>query len=90
MPEEVFADGRDGGDILDWSEERLTYAERLRAKGVQVRPSGWTWGTRDQVAEWRTDDGARFKAVRDQGGHIVTEETTPSGRQRKHVAINLG
>lgn len=46
--------------------------------------------TRDQVVEWRTDDGARFKATRDQGGHIVTEETTASGRQRKHVTINLG
>lgn len=46
--------------------------------------------TRDQVAEWRTEDGGRFKAVRDQAGHIVTEETAPSGRQRKHVTINLG
>lgn len=89
MPEEVFADGRDGGDILDWSEERLTYAERLRAKGVQVRPSGWTSATRDQVDEGRTDDGGRYKHTTDQLGHEVTEETTPVGRERKHVRINL-
>lgn len=46
--------------------------------------------TRDQVAEWKAEDGSRFKAVRDGGGHIVTEETTAKGEQRKHVAINLG
>ncbi|MER7361947.1 hypothetical protein [Nonomuraea wenchangensis] len=46
--------------------------------------------TRDEVVEGRTPEGGRFKAVRDQAGHIVTEETTPSGRQRKHVTIHLG
>ncbi|MEV6036040.1 hypothetical protein AB0L65_33135 [Nonomuraea sp. NPDC052116] len=71
-------------------EEDLSYAERLRRKGVQTRPSGWSHATRDETVEGSTDDGGRFKATRDTAGHIVTEETTASGRQRKHVTINLG
>jgi hypothetical protein len=67
----------------------ISYGEKLRRKGIQVRTSGWSWRTRDQVAEGRTDEGGRFKTVRDQAGHEVTEETTPTGRQRRHVHINL-
>ncbi|MGW4406511.1 hypothetical protein ACWEJ6_20955 [Nonomuraea sp. NPDC004702] len=69
--------------------EDIPYAERLRQKNIQTRPSGWTSATRDEVAEGATPEGGRFKAVRDTAGHIVTEETTPSGKQRKHVTINL-
>lgn len=69
-------------------ESGVTYAEWLRQKGVQVRPGGWT-GTRDQVAEWRTDDGGRFKRTTDQAGHETTQETTPDGREKQHVRINL-
>ncbi|MEV8637800.1 hypothetical protein AB0395_39750 [Streptosporangium sp. NPDC051023] len=50
---------------------------------------GRTWVTRDQVSEGRTEDGGRFKTVRDQRGHDVTQETTPVGRERQHVRINL-
>ncbi|MFI7691793.1 hypothetical protein ACIBQ6_22180 [Nonomuraea sp. NPDC049655] len=71
-------------------DDDLSYAERMRRKGVQTRTAGWSHATRDEVAEGRTEEGGRFKAVRDTAGHIVTEETTPSGRQRKHVTINLG
>ena len=70
-------------------DDDIPYAEKLRRKGVQTRPSGWTNATRDEVAEGSTPDGGRFKATRDTFGHIVTEETTPSGHQRKHVTINL-
>jgi hypothetical protein len=48
-----------------------------------------TWRTRDQVTEGRTGEGGRYKAVLDQAGNRVTEETTPKGSQRKHVHINL-
>lgn len=48
-----------------------------------------TWATRDQIAEGRTEDGERFKRVRDQLGNDVTERTDAHGRQRKDVNINL-
>ncbi|WP_214322094.1 hypothetical protein [Nonomuraea sediminis] len=48
-----------------------------------------TWATRDQVEEGRTEEGGRYKAVRDQNGHHVIEETRPSGELRQHVQINL-
>lgn len=70
-------------------DEDIPYAEKLRRKNVQVRPSGWTAATRDQVDEGRTEDGGRYKHTTDQLGHEVTEETTPVGRERKHVQINL-
>lgn len=66
-----------------------TYGEWLRSKGIQVRPQGWSYVTRDQVRTGRTDDGGRFKKTRDQLGHVVTQETTPDGRERQHVHINL-
>jgi hypothetical protein len=69
-------------------DDGLPYAERLRRKGVQVRPSGWT-ATRDQVSEWRAEDGSRFKKVTDQAGHETTQETTPDGHEKQHVRINL-
>lgn len=48
-----------------------------------------TWRTRDQVTEGRTEDGGRFQRRRDQLGNDVTRETTPRGRERQHVRINL-
>ncbi|MFC4006648.1 hypothetical protein ACFOY2_05410 [Nonomuraea purpurea] len=71
------------------SEDGLTYGERLRRKAIQVRAGGWSWNTRDQVTEWRTADGGHFKKVTDQAGHETTQETTPDGRERQHVRINL-
>lgn len=66
-----------------------TYGAYLRSKSIQVRPGGWTWRTQDQVRTGRTDDGGLFKKTRDQLGHVVTQETTPDGRERQHVHINL-
>ena len=68
----------------------VSYAERLRRKGVQVRASGWSHHTRDQVSEGRTPEGERFKRVRDQLGHEVTERTDSGGVERRDVRINLG
>lgn len=48
-----------------------------------------TWVTRDQPVEGRTEDGSRFKTVRDQNGHDVTDRTGPDGRERRDVRINL-
>lgn len=48
-----------------------------------------TCATRDQVVEGRTEDGGRYKRVRDQLGNDVTERTDARGRQRKDVNINL-
>lgn len=70
-------------------DEDISYGEWLRRKGVQTRTSGWSWHTHDQVAEWRAEDGARFKKTVDQAGHETTQETTPDGRERQHVRVNL-
>ncbi|MEV6159423.1 hypothetical protein AB0L53_54735 [Nonomuraea sp. NPDC052129] len=53
---------------------------------ITVEP---TWATRDQVTEWRSEDGSRFKRVTDQAGHETTQETTLDGREKQHVRINL-
>lgn len=60
-----------------------------RGRTADVVTGERTWATRDQHAEWATRDGSRFKAIRDQAGNIVTHETTPRGRERKHVHIGL-
>ncbi|MER6575834.1 hypothetical protein [Nonomuraea sp. NPDC001023] len=65
--------------------EDITYAEKLRRKGIQVRPSGWTWNTRDQVLE----DSPTRKTVRDQAGNDVTERTDDKGGYHRDVQINL-
>lgn len=62
-----------------------TYGAYLRAKNLQVRP-GWTWRTRDQVAEGRRSDGTRFQRRRDQLGHDTVEHADG----RRDVTINLG
>jgi len=69
--------------------EGPSFGEYLRG-GPDVILGERTWRTRDQVEEGRTPDGGRYKRVVDQAGHVVTEETTPSGRERRHVRINLG
>lgn len=68
-------------------EEGLSYAEKLRRKGV--RALGRTWRTQDQVREGVRKDGTRFKTVRDQNGNDVTDRTGPDGRERRDVRINL-
>ncbi|MEV0382427.1 hypothetical protein [Nonomuraea sp. NPDC050643] len=82
---------------MPWDPSAETFGEYMRGgeplgegRTTDVVTGERTYLTRDQVVEGRTPDGGRFKAVRDQGGNVVTEETTPSGRQRKHVAIHLG
>ena len=72
-----------------------TFGEWMRGGGelgqqtADVVVGERTWATQDQVVEGRTEEGGRFKAVRDQAGHHVIEETRPSGEQRQHVQINL-
>jgi len=48
-----------------------------------------TWVTRDEVVEGRTSEGGRYQRRRDQLGNDVIRETTPQGRERQHVRINL-
>lgn len=62
-----------------------TFGQYVREKGVQVRPSGWTWQTRDQVLE----DTPTRRTVRDQAGNDVTERTDEHGGYHRDVAINL-
>jgi len=63
----------------------LSYAEKLRRKGVQTRPSGWTWQTRDQVTVGRREDGVQFERRVDQLGN----ETTEHADGRRDVTINI-
>lgn len=75
---------------MPWDPESgITFGEYMRAKSIQVRPAGWTWTTRDQVAEGRNQAGERFKTTTDQLGNQVTERTDAKGRQRKDVNIIL-
>lgn len=60
-----------------------------RGRTTDVVTGPRTWATRDQVTEGRRDDGTRFRRTRDQLGNVVTVETTPRGRERKHVHIIL-
>src|SRR5690606_17456725 len=79
-----------GGVAVPWDPDSgQTFGEYVRSKGVQVRPGGWTWTTRDQVTEGRNPAGERFKTVTDQLGNEVTERTDAKGRQRKDVNIIL-
>lgn len=62
-----------------------------QGRTVEVIEGGQTWATKDQVLEdvpARRDTPGR-KTVRDQRGHEITQETTPDGRERQHVRINL-
>lgn len=61
------------------------YGDWLKAKRLQVRPSGWTWNTRDQVLE----DSPTRRTVRDQAGNDVTERTDDRGGYHRDVTINL-
>jgi len=48
-----------------------TEADLARLRSVQVRPAGWTWRTKDQVREYRDEQGRPVKVVRDQLGNFV-------------------
>jgi len=61
----------------------------LGERTVDVIVDEPTWRTRDQVREERREDGSRVQSRQDQLGHVVTRETTPNGRERQHVRINL-
>lgn len=63
----------------------IPFGEYMRAKGIQVRPSGWTWRTRDEVRQGRRPDGVAVKRTVDQLGH----ETTEHADGRRDVTINL-
>ncbi|GII87054.1 hypothetical protein Ssi03_50440 [Sphaerisporangium siamense] len=69
----------------DPDEPGITYGEKLRRKGLQIRPRGWTDATRDQHAFGRRADGVRWKRTRDQLGHDTTEHAD----DRVDVQINL-
>jgi hypothetical protein len=60
-----------------------------QGRTVDVITDEPTWVTRDQVTEERREDGARVQRIRGQLGHVITRETTPDGRERQHVRINL-
>lgn len=70
---------------MPWDPKDGTFGAYVRDKNLQVRPSGWTWRTRDQPLE----DTPTRRSVRDQLGHVVTERTDASGTHRD-VEINLG
>lgn len=63
----------------------VPFGKYVRDKGIQVRPAGWTWSTRDQVLQ----DSPTLKTVRDQAGNDVTERTDERGGYHRDVAINL-
>lgn len=56
------------------------FLARMRSVGVIGRRSG------NRVREGRDGQGRRFKAVKDELGHVVTERDVPGGRQ--DVMIN--
>lgn len=60
-----------------------------RGRSADVVLGERTWLTQDQVHEGRTADGTRFQETLDQLGHQTVVETTPDGRERKSVRINL-
>ncbi len=62
----------------------LTYAEWLRDKNLQTRPTGWTNATRDVVHEGVDSAGQRFKVTRDQLGNDVKQ----FGSDGQSVRIN--
>ncbi|MGS2645861.1 hypothetical protein [Streptosporangium sp. G12] len=67
-----------------WTPETgLTYAEWLKNKAPQVRPTGWTNATHDQVREGYGKDGRRFKATTDQLGN----DTVQHGADQQSVHI---
>lgn len=81
---------------MSWDPDSgMTFGEYMRGglplghPAMDVVAGERTWRTRDQVVEGRTADGGRFKAVRDQLGHVVTRETTQDGRERQHVHISM-
>lgn len=51
----------------------LTYAEWLKDKSPQTRPSGWTHHTKDQTREYVGKDGHRVKDTTDQLGNRVVQ-----------------
>jgi hypothetical protein len=58
------------------------FAEKVRSLGVIGRR------TRDQAREWRSPDGERHKAVRDELGNVVTQHARPlSTDDRQDVTI---
>jgi hypothetical protein len=63
----------------------LTYAEWLRDKSPQIRPTGWTHATHDQVLDGYDADGKRTKTVLDQLGNEVHQY----GKDQQDVRINI-
>jgi YD repeat-containing protein len=51
------------------------FAEKARTLGVIGRR------TRDRVTEWRSPDGERHKAVRDELGNVVTQHARPNNTE---------
>lgn len=64
------------------------YGDWLRSKNVAQ--TSRTHATKDQVTEGPTRDGGRYKRVKDQLGHEVTQRTERDGSEHQDVTINLG
>ena len=69
--------------------EHMRGGQPLGSRTIDVITDEPTWLTRDQVREERREDGSRIQRLQTQQGHVVTRETTPDGRERQHVRINL-
>lgn len=70
---------------MAWDPDRDgPFGAYVRAKGIQVRPNGWTNATRDLVTEGVGKDGRPFKKVRDQLGN----DTVQHGADQQSVRIN--
>jgi hypothetical protein len=58
------------------------FADKVRSLAVIGRR------TRDQVNTWRTEDGERHQAVRDELGNVVTQHSRPlSDNDRQDVLV---
>ncbi|MBG0830509.1 hypothetical protein HS041_22365 [Planomonospora sp. ID67723] len=75
-------DPESGQTFGEWARGGAPLGE---GRTAEVIASGQTWATKDQVLV----DTRRRKAVQDQLGNVVTHETTETGKERKHVRINL-
>lgn len=57
------------------------YTEKLRSLAVIGRR------TRDQVKTWRTDDGERHQATRDELGNVVTQHARPNNTEDRQDVL---
>jgi hypothetical protein len=63
-----------------------TPIDREKLLSINVQSGGRTWRTKDQVRDFRRDDGVRCKATTDQLGNTVTLHNT-GDTERQDVNI---